>query len=148
MTDEPERRKGKKAAFTLRTKSYKDGIRALATGISDRRTRVYQLAQEMRVRFARDLGGEENLSEQQHAVLGMAVENLLVVEALGNWIWQQKTLITKRRHVQPVVMERAKLCSAALGMLQALGLERRLPPPQKYVFPKAEPRRDPDAGAQ
>ena len=75
-----------------------------------------------------DLGGEDNISAQQRAIIDLAVKNKLILDTIDRWIFQQPSLIDKRkRALLPVVRERQSLANGLAEYMDRLGLERRHP---------------------
>jgi hypothetical protein len=76
-----------------------------------------------------DLGGVDNLSTQQRAIVELATRSFLIVESLDRWLLAQKSLINKsRRTVFPIVLQRASLADGLARYMTMLGLERRSRP--------------------
>lgn len=90
-----------------------------------------------RAALVADLGGEENLSTQQLALVDLAVRDFLLLQSVDGWLFEQPKLVNARkRAVFPVVVERTKLADGLTRRLQALGLQRRakrLPSLSEYV---------------
>jgi hypothetical protein len=73
-----------------------------------------------------DLGGDDNISAQQRAIIDLAVKNKLILDSIDRWIFQQPSLIDKRkRALLPVVRERQSLANALAEYMDRLGLQRR-----------------------
>lgn len=84
-----------------------------------------------------DLGGRENISQQQATIVEMAMRTKLMLDSIDAWMLQQPSLInTKRRQLYPVVLQRQQLADALARYLAQLGLERRAksaPTLQDYI---------------
>jgi hypothetical protein len=75
-----------------------------------------------------DLGGSENLSAQQHALVEMATRSRLYLDHIDAWLLTQPTLIVGRgrnRGLLPVLKERQQIADSLARALGQLGLERR-----------------------
>jgi hypothetical protein len=75
-----------------------------------------------------DLGGSENLSAQQHALVEMATRSRLYLDHIDAWLLTQPTLIVGRgrnRGLLPVLKERQQIADSLARVLGQLGLERR-----------------------
>ena len=95
-----------------------DGRSALGRALADFRGEV-----------ERDLGGAENLSAQQHAVIDVLCRTKLLLDGVDNFLLSQRSLINKRkRALLPIVRERTALAESYVRHLQMLGLEKRQPP--------------------
>jgi hypothetical protein len=67
-----------------------------------------------------------NISAQQRAIIDLAVKNKLILDSTDRWIFQQPSLIDKRkRALLPVVRERQALANGLAEYMDRLGLERR-----------------------
>jgi len=111
----------KTGLYTARAALKRYGLRAL-----DRRTRAARALLAWRQEIAADLGGADNLSAQQRAVLEEAVKLKLMLDSVDAWILAQPSLIDRRkRALLPVVKERQSLADALVRYLTTLGLERR-----------------------
>jgi hypothetical protein len=76
-----------------------------------------------------DLGGKENVSAQQMALVEMATRTRLYVEHLDFFLMGQESLVNKKRKsVLPVLRERQGLVDSLARILGQLGLERRAKP--------------------
>jgi len=73
-----------------------------------------------------DLGGIENVTTQELALVEEAVKTKLILDSIDSWLLSQPTLINKRtRGVLPVVRDRQALVATLRGLLSDLGLQRR-----------------------
>src|SRR2546430_9150071 len=89
-----------------------------------------------------DLGGD--LTRAQETILETAAQAWVILASLDDWIARQPTLVTKKRQVLAVVMQRMQIAEGLARHLERLGLERRakpVPDPTAYLASKtAEPR--------
>ena len=107
----------------------KRAVRELGARTLDRRTKVGRALGTWRAQLVADLGGEEALSTQQHAIIDLAVRTKLLLDSIDSWLLVQPTLVNKRkRALLPVVRERTQLADALARYLATLGLERRAKP--------------------
>ncbi len=94
----------------------------------DKRTAMGKALERWRQELINDLGGEDNISAQQRAIIDLAVKNKLILDTIDRWIFQQPSLIDKRkRALLPVVRERQSLANGLAEYMDRLGLERRHP---------------------
>lgn len=94
-----------------------DGRSALGRALADWKSEVIA-----------DLGGFDNLSAQQLALLEVLTRTKVLLDGVDNYILSQRSLVNKRRKsVHPVVVQRTALAESFVKHLTALGLERRAP---------------------
>jgi hypothetical protein len=92
----------------------------------DKRTAMGKALERWRRELIDDLGGDENISAQQRAIIDLAVKNKLILDSIDRWIFQQASLIDKRkRALLPVVRERQSIANALAEYMDRLGLERQ-----------------------
>lgn len=76
-----------------------------------------------------DLGGIDNVSTQQAALVDMAVRTKLLVDSLDAYILSMPSAVNRqKRCLHPVVRERQSLVNQLQSLLRDLGLERRARP--------------------
>jgi len=98
------------------------GTRAL-----DQRTRAARDLMTWRDAIVTDLGGEENVSAQRHALLDLAVKTKLLLDGLDVWLLNQETLVSEKGKPADVLHVRMRLSDSLAKYLEKLGLERRRP---------------------
>ncbi len=104
-----------KAAVKLR------GYRAI-----DGRTKAGKALAAWRADLATDLGGTDQLSTQQRALLDEAVKLKLMLDPVDAWLFAQPSLVDRRkRSLIPIVRERLALIGQLQSLLRDLGLERK-----------------------
>src|ERR671919_2152989 len=107
--------------YTLKTAVIKLGGRAI-----DGRYHVGRQLQKWRRDLVADLGGADNVSTQQEALVDLAVKSKLLLDSTDAWLLTQETLISKRKKALfPVVLQRQTLADGLARYLTQLGLERR-----------------------
>jgi len=74
----------------------------------------------------RDLGGD--LTRAQETLLELAAQAWVIVSSLDDWIARQPSLVTKRRRVLDVVLQRQQLAEGLARNLERLGLDRKARP--------------------
>jgi hypothetical protein len=80
-----------------------------------------------RLELVQDLGGEDNISTQQAALIELCVRSKLMVDTIDSWILSQDSLVNKsKRAVIPVVVQRQQLADGLARYLSMLGLERKV----------------------
>ncbi len=96
----------------------------------DRRTAAARGLMRWREELLADLGGEENVSAQQLAIVEQVTRLRLYCDTLDAYLVEQAGgLVNRRRRTAlPVLLQRAQLGDSLLRHLQALGLERRVRP--------------------
>ena len=71
----------------------------------------------------RDLGGD--LTRAQQTILGAVAQSWVILSSLDDYIARQSTLVTRKRQVIPVVLQRMQIAEGLARNLERLGLERR-----------------------
>ncbi len=80
---------------------------------------------EWREGLIEDLGGEEELSAQQRALIEVLAREKLLLQSIDAWLLQQDKLVNASlRAIYPVVQQRTELANAFSRRLALLGLER------------------------
>jgi len=112
-------------------------------GAIDQRSALARETAKLRSEIIRDLGGEENLSAQQLAVVKEFTKRSVMVESIDAWIFTQPSLLNKRtRSLYPIVVQRQVIADGMIRCLERLGLERRakqIPSLQDYLSQKGTP---------
>jgi len=122
--NDQERRRGRPQ--THGTTALKRAVSTLGRRTIDRRTAVGKALAAWRADLLADLGGIENVSTQERALVEEAVKTKLILDSVDAWLLAQPTLINKRaRTVLPAVRDRQSLVSTLRGLLGDLGLSRR-----------------------
>jgi hypothetical protein len=89
-------------------------------------TRVGYALKKWRGELVADLGGEDNISTQQSAIIDLAVKSKLILDSIDTWLLSQETLINKRKRMLfPVVLQRQQLADGLARYVAQLGIERR-----------------------
>jgi hypothetical protein len=92
----------------------------------DKRTLPARSLLQWRQDLTADLGGEDNLSAQQKAIVETAVRTRLFLEHVDAYLLALPTLVNHRkRALLPIVRERIQLADALNRYLGQLGLERK-----------------------
>lgn len=104
----------------------KRALKAGGTRALDRRTRVSKALDQWRDQLVSDLGGSEQISTQQRAIINVAVKTKLLLDSIDAWLLQQPSLINlRKRAVHPVVLQRQQLADSLIRAMVQLGLERK-----------------------
>jgi hypothetical protein len=107
-------------------KALKRAVSTLGSRTIDKRTQVGKALAAWRAELIADLGGIENVSTQELALVDEAVKTKLILDSVDAWVLAQASLIDKRkRTVLPVVRDRNSLVSTLRQLLNDLGLRRR-----------------------
>jgi hypothetical protein len=115
--------------ISLNARSYpplKQAIKGLGGRVIDRPTTLGKALHKWRSDLIADLGGQDNISTQQSALVDLAVKSKLLLDSIDAWLLTQPTLINKRKKtLLPVVLQRQTLADGLARYLAQLGLERR-----------------------
>lgn len=104
----------------------KRALREHGTRAIDRRTSVGKALDHWRDELVADLGGSEQVSTQQRAIINVAVKTKLLLDSIDTWILKQPSLINlRKRAVHPVVLQRQQLADSLIRAMVQLGLERK-----------------------
>jgi len=103
----------------------KAGLSAL-----DGRSKQAQAAKRWKAAIARDLGGQEALSQAQRTILDLACTDAILVDEADSWLREAGGRVLNRRSgkLRPIVEQRARLAKALVEKLTILGLERKASP--------------------
>ncbi|MBI3782801.1 MAG: hypothetical protein HY270_05300 [Deltaproteobacteria bacterium] len=108
------------------TKGLKRAVQVLGSRTIDKRTSVGKALAAWRAYLLADLGGIENVTTQELALVEEAVKTKLILDSVDAWLLSQPSLIAKKtRGVLPAVRDRQALVSTLRGLLGDLGLKRR-----------------------
>jgi hypothetical protein len=84
---------------------------------------------EFRTGIVADLGGEENISNMEKAIIEMIVRAHLLVSSIDRYILALPCPVNRQRHtLYPVVAQRDQLANSLCRNLERLGLKRRPKP--------------------
>jgi hypothetical protein len=104
----------------------KQAVKGLGGRVIDKRTTLGKTLAKWRNDLIADLGGQDNISTQQSALVDLAVKSKLLLDSIDAWLLTQETLINKRKKaLLPVVLQRQTLADGLARYLSQLGLERR-----------------------
>ena len=104
----------------------------------DGRSSLSYALKKWRRELVNDLGGEDNISVQQAALIDLTVKSKLLLDSIDAWLLVQPTLINKRKKsLLPVVLQRQQLADGFARYLSQLGLERKA----KTAHPSRHPER-------
>ena len=103
-------------------------MRALTTKRLDGRSAVAVAVRHWKADVTRDLGGD--LSRAQETLLEAAAQAWVILSSLDDWIARQPSLVTRKRTLLPIVMQRMQVAEGLAKHLERLGLERREQPVQ------------------
>lgn len=121
----PVRRGGGRPPTHSLTKLRKT-LTELGTAKLDGRSRVAVAARRFKADLLADLGG--NPSRAQETLCELAARQWVLVCILDDFIQRQSSIVTRKRQVIPVLMQRQTIADGLVRYLTALGLERRLAP--------------------
>jgi hypothetical protein len=114
------------------------GARAL-----DRRTRLSKALDQWRDQPISDLGGVEQISTQQRAIINVAVKTELLLDSVDAWLLQQPLINLRKRAVHPAILQRQQLADSLIRAMVQLGLERKakvLPTLSEYLNGNSKPK--------
>jgi hypothetical protein len=72
-----------------------------------------------------DLGGEQGLSTQERALVDVTVRTKVLLDQVDMWLLSQPRLISRRKGLNPIVLQRGALLASLRGLLSDLGIKRR-----------------------
>jgi hypothetical protein len=125
----------------------KRAVKVLGTRAVDRRTRIGKALEQWRADLIADLGGLENISTQERAIIDEAVLTKLILSSINVWMLKQQSLVSNRsRGALPVVLHRNQLVTTLKVLLDSLGLKRRAKPVEQLEDYLARRSRD-EAGS-
>lgn len=94
--------------------------------VIDKRTKLGRELMRWRGELVADLGGAEQLSTQQLALVDISMRTKLLLDSVDAWLLRQPSIIDKRRRqLFPVVQQRTALADALARYLGTLGLARQ-----------------------
>ena len=104
----------------------KQAVNGLGNRAIDRRTVTGKALAQWRNDLIADLGGIDNISTQQSAIIDLCVKSKLILDSVDTWLLTQSSLINKqKKSLISAVVQRQTLADALARHLLALGLERR-----------------------
>jgi hypothetical protein len=98
-------------------------LRSLTTRRLDGRSAVAVAVRTWKADIRRDLGGD--LTRAQETILEAAAQSWVILSSLDDYIARQPSLVTKKRQVVPVVLQRMQIADSLARHLERLGLDRR-----------------------
>jgi hypothetical protein len=99
----------------------------------DRRTALGKAVQHWRAALLRDLSGGMPLSAQRTAIVDIAVRSKLIIDSIDHWLLSQRSIVDKRRRTLIAALkERQQLVDSFVRCLQAVGLEQRTHPFERF----------------
>src|ERR671911_504887 len=75
----------------------KAAVNKLGSRAIDKRTTLGKSLARWRADLVADLGGEDNVSVQQSALIDLTVKSKLLLDSIDCWLLTQPTLINKRK---------------------------------------------------
>jgi hypothetical protein len=97
----------------------------LGLKVIDERTKLGRELMAWRAALVQDLGGEDQLSTQQQALVDIVTWTRLLMDTVDHWLLRQPTLVDKRkRQLYPAVVQRTQLADSLARHLGTLGLAR------------------------
>ena len=98
-------------------------LRSLTTRRLDGRSAVAVAVRTWKADIRRDLGGD--LTRAQETILEAAAQSWVILSSLDDYIARQPSIVTKKRQVVPVVLQRMQIADSLARHLERLGLQRR-----------------------
>jgi hypothetical protein len=84
---------------------------------------------DWRDEFVSALGGQENVTPQEYALLEMLIKTRLLLEHVDGYVLGLDSLVNRKKHaLKPIVRERLTLVDTCSRLLSQLGLQRREKP--------------------
>ena len=107
----------------------KRAIKTLGSRTIDQRTSVGKALNQWRADLVADLGGKDQVSTQEHAILDLCVREKLLLDSLDTWLLEQRSLVNvRKKSVYPALVQRSQLADSLAKHLSMLGLKRRAKP--------------------
>lgn len=103
----------------------KRAVKELGSRAIDRRTRVGKALVQWRANLVEDLGGWDNVSTQQMAMIDLCVRQKLMVDSIDAWLLTRPLVNARSKALIKVLKERQQLADGLARYLGQLGLERR-----------------------
>jgi len=104
----------------------KHAVKGLGGRVIDMRTTLGKSLAKWRADLIADLGGPDEISTQQSALVDLAVKSKLLLDSIDAWLLTQPTLVNvRKRSLIPVVLQRQTLADGLARYLSQLGLERQ-----------------------
>jgi hypothetical protein len=102
-----------------------DEVASRGRKVVDMRTRLGKELMRWRGELEADLGGPEQLSTQQQALIDISMRTKLLLDSVDAWLLRQPNIIDKRRRqLYPIVQQRTALADALARYLGTLGISR------------------------
>ena len=105
---------------------------------------IGKVLQTWKKNLINDLGGEQNVSAMQLAVIELAAKTHLLLTSIDQFLLEQESLVNKsRRQVYPVVLQRQQVADSMSRYMGQLGLRREAKHPlslEAYVAGKTRQR--------
>jgi hypothetical protein len=98
-------------------------LRTLTTARLDGRSAVAVAVRQWKADVRSDLGGD--LTRAQETILEAAAQAWVILSSLDDYIARQPSLVTKKRRVADVVMQRMQIAEGLAKNLERLGLNRK-----------------------
>ena len=124
----PPAPKGNRYAEKHGFNTLKSAVLTLGKRAIDGRSAVAEALKRWRLELVADLGGLDNLSTQQDAIIDLAVKQKFLLDSIDAWLLTRDTLVVGRKKsptLVPVVTQRQQVADALAKYLNMLGLERR-----------------------
>jgi hypothetical protein len=103
--------------------SLKKSVTTLTTRRLDGRSTIAVAVRTWKADVRRDLGGD--LTRAQETILEAAAQAWVILSALDDYIARQPSLVTKKRRVLDVVLQRMQIAEGLARNLERLGLARK-----------------------
>lgn len=106
-------------------------VRARGLDVIDRRSAAWKAVEQCRDALLEDLGGTENVSTQQAALVDLASRCWLYLNHIDGFLLTQDRLVVGRGRkttLLPVLQQRQGIASHFESLMARLGIERRAKP--------------------
>ena len=117
----PAKRRGRPTTHGLT--AMRKALTTLTTRRLDGRSAVAVAVKRWKEDVRGDLGG--GLSRAQETLLELAAQSWVIVSSLDDWLARQPSLVTRKRQLLPVVVQRQQLVDSLSRLLDKLGLRRK-----------------------
>lgn len=117
----PTTRRGRRTQHGLA--EIRRDLSRLTTRRLDNRSAVAVAIRRFKTDVTADRGGD--LSTSQQALLEQAAQLVITLSAVNDYINRQPSLVTRKRTLLPIIVERGRLIDSLTKVLTAIGLDRK-----------------------
>ena len=116
----------KRRAYRSYISTMKKAVAKYGTRAVDGRSKMAYQLRAWRKDVIDTLGGYDNVTPQELAIVEMASMNRMIICSIDAWILSHPTLIRKDQSLMPAILQRQQLGNGLRDDLKAIGLHRRV----------------------